>query len=69
MAYKDKAIIDNCKKVLRGGKKMASCCPGVAFATPCHPMATGLTLYVHMLCTIISRIHSEYAARILEGGV
>ena len=39
---KDKAIIENCKKILRGAKKMASSCPGVAFATPCHPMATGL---------------------------
>ena len=25
-------------KTLRG----ASCCPGVAFATPCHPIATGM---------------------------
>ena len=29
-------------KILRGGRKLASCCPGVEFATPCHPMATGL---------------------------
>ena len=26
----------------RGGKKLAFCYPGVAFATPWHPMATGL---------------------------
>ena len=32
----------NCKTITRGGKKLASCCPGVAFATPCHPMAMGL---------------------------
>ena len=25
-----KTRIKNCKKILRGGKKMASCCPGVA---------------------------------------
>ena len=30
------------RKFSGGGKKMASCCPGVGFATPCHPMATGL---------------------------
>ena len=30
------------QKISQGGKKLASCYPGVAFATPCHPMATGL---------------------------
>ena len=29
-----KTTIENCKKILRGGKNMASCCPGVAVATP-----------------------------------
>ena len=28
--------------MFRGGKNLVSSCPGVAFATPCHPMATGL---------------------------
>ena len=27
-------------KIPRGGKKLASFCSGVVFATPCHPMAT-----------------------------
>ena len=36
--------IFNCRKSCRGGKYLVSSCPGVAFATPCHPMATGLTL-------------------------
>ena len=40
--YKDKAIMENCKKILMDGKKMAFSCPGVTFATPCHHMATGL---------------------------
>ena len=31
-----KATIKNCKKILRGGKKMASCCPG----GPLPPHAT-----------------------------
>ena len=30
LGYKDKATIKNCKKIPRGGKKMVSCCPGVA---------------------------------------
>ena len=37
---KDKAAktrLKNCKKILRGGRKMVSCCP-------CHPIATGLFL-------------------------
>ena len=34
--------IFNCRKMCRGGKNLVSSCPGVAFATPCHPMATGL---------------------------
>ena len=38
----EKTTIKNCKKILRGGKKMASCYLGVAVATPCHPIATGL---------------------------
>ena len=37
-----KTAIKNCKTILKGGKKMASCCPGVAVAIPCHPMAAGL---------------------------
>ena len=44
-----KTTIKNCKKILRGGKKMASCCPGVAVATPCHPIATGLVLFLQAL--------------------
>ena len=38
ISYKDKAAT----KVARGDKNLACCCPGVAFATLCHPMATGL---------------------------
>ena len=38
-----KSRIKNCKKILRGDKKMASCYPGVAVATPCHPIATCLS--------------------------
>ena len=34
--------IFNCRKICRGCKNLVSSCPGVAFATPCHPMATGL---------------------------
>ena len=34
--------IFNCRKICRGGKNLVSSCPGVAIATPCHPMATGL---------------------------
>ena len=34
--------IFNCRKIGRGGKNLVASCPGVAFATPCHPMATGL---------------------------
>ena len=41
---KYKATIKNCETFPSGGKKQASCCPGVAFATPCHPMATGQIL-------------------------
>ena len=37
-----KATIENCKKSLRGGKKMASCCPGGHLPPLCLPMATGL---------------------------
>ena len=37
-----KTTIKNCKKILRGGTRMASYFPGVAFAPPCHPIATGL---------------------------
>ena len=36
--------IFNCRKICRGGKNLASSYPGVAFATPCHPMATGLLM-------------------------
>ena len=43
MIKQQKTPIKNCKKILRGGRKMASCCPGVAFAAPCHPIAKGLT--------------------------
>ena len=42
LGYKDKVAARNCKQILRGGKKLACFCPGVAFATTCHPMATGL---------------------------
>ena len=31
---KDKAIIENCKKILKGGQKMASYGPWVTLATP-----------------------------------
>ena len=34
LGYNGKATVKNCKKLLRGGKRMASCCPGVSFATP-----------------------------------
>ena len=34
LGYNGKATVKNCKKILRGGKRMASCCPGVSFATP-----------------------------------
>ena len=30
------------KHFLKGGKRLAPSYPGVAFATPCHPMAKGL---------------------------
>ena len=42
IGYNDKATIKNCRKILRGDKRTASRCPGMAFATLCHPMATGL---------------------------
>ena len=31
--YNDQATIKNCRKILRGDKRMASCWPGVAVAT------------------------------------
>ena len=46
LIYKYKAT-KNCKKIPRGGKKLASCCLGVAFATSCHPMAKGLSWLCH----------------------
>ena len=49
LGYNDKATVKTCKRILRGGKEMAPCCPGVAFATPCHPMATGLAGVMKML--------------------
>ena len=36
-----RATIKNCMKILRGGKKMASCCPGGAVATPMPPHSYG----------------------------
>ena len=38
---KEKVKIKRFKNIPRGGKKLESCCLGVAVATPCHPMATG----------------------------
>ena len=35
-------LIFSMVEICRGGKNLVSSCPGVAFATPCHPMATGL---------------------------
>ena len=43
LSYKDKGTIKTCKRVPRGGKKLASCCSRVAVATPCHPVATDLS--------------------------
>ena len=40
--------IFNCRKICRGGKNLVPSCPGVAFATPCHPMATGLG-FIHFI--------------------
>ena len=40
--YKYKVTINNCKKFPRDGKNLASCRPGVAIATPRHPMAMRL---------------------------
>ena len=37
--------IFNCRKICKGGKNLVFSCPGVAFATPCHPMATGLSYF------------------------
>ena len=34
--------IFNCRKIGRGGKNLVASCPWVAFATPCHPLTTGL---------------------------
>ena len=34
----------NSKKSPKGGKMLASCFPGVAFATPCLAMPTGLII-------------------------
>ena len=34
--------IFNCRKIYRGGKNLVASCPGVAFATLYHPIATGL---------------------------
>ena len=39
---KDKVTVKHRMNTPRGGKKLASCCLGVAFATSCQPMATGL---------------------------
>ena len=40
--YKHKANIEkNAKTLPRSGKKLASCCPWVEFATPCHPHSDG----------------------------
>ena len=36
LSYKDKATTKNCKKIIGGGKKLASCCLE-------HPMAAGLS--------------------------
>jgi len=41
-----------CKVILRSGKKLASCCPRVAFATPCHPTAMGLLPISFLQCGI-----------------
>ena len=45
------------QEILRGGKKMAPCCPEVAFATPCHPMATGL---LRLLITLLLRDEGKF---------
>ena len=42
LATVTKATIKNCKEILRGGKSMVSCCPGVTITALCHSMATGL---------------------------
>ena len=50
----------NCKKILRGGKKMESCCPGVAVATQCHPIARGLSILVYQCQIPIARSKKFY---------
>ena len=51
-----KTTMKNGKKILGGGKKMASCCPGVA--APCHPIATGQSYTLPL--KIISYQLNEY---------
>ena len=46
-------IVITKSKILRDGKEMASCCPGGAFATPCHPTATGLSQTLNWTSMII----------------
>ena len=32
----------DCRKLSRGSKQLAACCPGVAFVATCNPIAMGL---------------------------
>ena len=34
LSYKDKAALGTCKKIPKGGKKLASCCPGLLLSWP-----------------------------------
>ena len=57
--HKYKAAIKNCKKFPRGVKKLASYCPGVTFATPCHFMAMGLNIK-HSDRVAQMKVHAPY---------
>ena len=46
-SYNDKATIKNGKKILRGAKRTASCCPGSAFATIATPWLRACSLAAH----------------------
>ena len=56
LCYKDKRIIRKPQKIPKCGKILVSCYLGVVFATPCHPMATGLA--------IVWQNHAPYSTRV-----
>ena len=54
LCYNDITTIRKVHNNSRGGKKLASCCPGLAVATPCHLIATDLfSKYFHVIVCAI----------------